>query len=217
MTGAGLRRFTGQAQAPSPTETAATTDTAEVCELCGRPTGAEHGHVVDLTNRSLLCACRPCYLLFTRPDAGGRFTAVPQRYAHDPDHPISRAEWDALGIPVGSVFFLSGDSGTHAFYPSPAGATECQLDLAALAALTHEHPLLAAAQPDVEAVLVHCADGDEGGGAVEAFLVPIDACYELVGTVRLLWRGFDGGQEAKDAIEAHYARLRTLARPLAED
>ena len=28
----------------------------------------------------------------------------------------------------------------------------------------------------------------------ECFLVPIDACYELVGQLRRLWQGFDGGQ-----------------------
>ena len=27
-------------------------------------------------------------------------------------------------------------------------------------------------------------------------LVPIDACYRLVGLVKLHWRGFDGGSEA---------------------
>ena len=27
---------------------------------------------------------------------------------------------------------------------------------------------------------------------VEGFLVPIDICYELVGHLRMLWRGFDG-------------------------
>jgi hypothetical protein len=205
---AGLRRFVGAAQTPAPTA-----DPVELCEMCGRPAGEPHGHVVDIENRALLCACRPCYLLFTRPDSGaGRFRAVPDRYVSDPEHPVSRAEWDAVGIPVGSVFFLRGESGVHAFYPSPAGATECQLDLAAFAALQRDHPLLAAAQDDVEAVLVH----GEAGGPVEVFLVPIDACYELVGTVRLLWRGFDGGTAARAAINACYDRIRAAARPLAE-
>ena len=30
-------------------------------------------------------------------------------------------------------------------------------------------------------------------GGAECFIVPIDACYELVGHLRRLWRGFDGG------------------------
>jgi hypothetical protein len=48
---------------------------------------------------------------------------------------------------------------------------------------------------------------------VECFLVPIDACYELVGTVRMFWKGFDGGTEARERIEAFFDRLRDRARP----
>ena len=59
--------------------------------------------------------------------------------------------------------------------------------------------MLATLQPDVEALLVRAAA--DGGGA-ECYLVPIDACYELVGQLRRLWRGFDGGREAHDALDA---------------
>ena len=45
---------------------------AEQCELCATEVPAEHGHVADLENSTLACACRACYLLFTRPDAGRR-------------------------------------------------------------------------------------------------------------------------------------------------
>ena len=44
-------------------------------------------------------------------------------------------------------------------------------------------------------------------GTHEAYLVPIDACYELVGQLRRLWRGFDGGTEASDALDAFFADL----------
>ena len=43
----------------------------EVCELCAEPISDEHGHLVDLQARTLLCACRGCYLLFTSEGAGG--------------------------------------------------------------------------------------------------------------------------------------------------
>ena len=213
--GSGLRRFVGPAPAPPPD---AQSEKVERCEMCGEPAGNPHGHVVDVTNRRLLCACRPCYLLFTRPDAGGgRLRAVPDRYASDPAHPIGRAEWDRLGIPVGSVFLLRGENGVTAFYPSPAGATECLLDLDALADLAKNHPLLSAAEDEVEAVLVRAeSDTDPVDSYVDAYVVPIDACYELVGTVRLYWRGFDGGPEARSAIDAFYDRVRAAARPLAE-
>jgi hypothetical protein len=173
--------------------------------MCNAPVSAEHGHVVDTEHRSLKCACRACYLLFTRPDAG-RFRAVPDRYLHDPSHPLTAAEWEGLGIPVGAVFFLRGAGGLTAFYPSPAGATECLLDLDAWARLAATHPMLAAAEPDVEAVLIHST-----ADTVACLLVPIDVCYELVGLVRVYWKGFDGGQEAHEEIDAFFARLRARA------
>jgi hypothetical protein len=43
-------------------------------------------------------------------------------------------------------------------------------------------------------------------------VVPIDACYELVGKLRLLWKGFDGGQEAREAIDSFFDRVATRAR-----
>ena len=42
--------------------------------------------------------------------------------------------------------------------------------------------------------------------------MPIDACYELVGTVRMYWQGFDGGQEARERIAEFYAGVRSRAR-----
>jgi hypothetical protein len=44
--------------------------------------------------------------------------------------------------------------------------------------------------------------------ATECFLVPIDACYELVGRVRMHWRGFQGGQEVWREIDGFFDRLR---------
>lgn len=175
--------------------------------MCGGPIASEHGHVVDLHNRALLCTCRPCGLLFTRPESGGgRFRAVPERYLTDPAHPLSVAEWEQLGIPVRAAFFLRGAEGTNAFYPSPAGATECELDLREWAELSESHPLLATAEQDVEAILIRA-----GEDAVECYLVPIDECYLLVGIVRQYWSGFDGGPEAREHIDAFFARIADAA------
>lgn len=220
MTGpSGLRRFVpGSAPAPPPAAPAApppepAAAPAERCEMCATEVPAVHGHVADLDNATLACVCRACYLLFTESGAGGgRYRGVPDRYLADPARPMAVAEWDSLQIPVGLAFFLrSSRSGeTHAFYPSPAGATESTLDLAAWARLTAGYPLLAEAQPDTEAVLI-CRDG----AGVECYLVPIDACYELAGRMRLYWRGFDGGEQARAAITDFLADVRSRARDLA--
>jgi hypothetical protein len=218
----GLRRFVNGAS-PAGTPTAGTPPTStssvpevEKCEMCGAALAPTHGHIVDIEHRSLMCACRPCFLLFTHGNAsGGRYRAVPQRYLHDLDSPLTRAEWERLGIPVGSAFFLrSEEAGLTGFYPSPAGATQCLLDLDAWAEISVHHPLLATAEPDVEAILIRSSrDGSPDGpaDAVECYLVPIDACYQLVGTVRLHWKGFDGG-DARMRIDEFFDGIRERAQ-----
>ena len=47
--------------------------------------------------------------------------------------------------------------------------------------------------------------------SAECFLVPIDACYEFVGRLRMLWRGFDGGQEVRGSSTISSARSRRAA------
>jgi len=182
----------------------------ERCEFCAAMIAAEHGHVADLEKSSLSCACRPCYLLFTQ-GSGGRYRSVPDRYLADPARPMSAAEWDVLEIPVALAFFLRSSAAGEVvgFYPSPAGATQCRLDLSAWDRLAAGHPLLAAMAPDVEAALICRTDG-----GVEHFVVPVDACYELAGRMRLHWRGFDGGAQARESIAGFLEQVRSRARPL---
>jgi hypothetical protein len=183
----------------------------ERCELCAEMLAERHGHLVDLDSRSLLCACRPCTLLFTREGAaGGRYRAVPERYLAVTDFSLGPSEWAALQIPVGVAFFLTNArlDRTTAFYPSPAGATECELELDTWAEVLDANPVLKTMEPDVEAALVRT-----GAATSECFVVPIDACYELVGTLRKLWRGFDGGAEARAELEAYFDRVRRRAQP----
>lgn len=221
MTGStGLRRFVASppsAQAVSqppelPADPTAGTavSAAEKCEMCAVEIPAEHGHVADLEASSLVCACRACYLLFTHAQAGrGRYRAIPDRYLYDPERTLTVAQWDQFDIPVGLAFFLrSSERGeVTGFYPSPAGATECILDLHAWDRLAEDYPLLGAAAPDVEAALICRTDA-----GVEYFLVPIDACYELAGRMRLHWRGFDGGSEARESIAQFLGNVRARAR-----
>jgi len=184
---------------------------AEKCELCATDIPAGHGHVADLENTSLVCACRACYLLFTQPAAGrGRYRAVPDRYLSDPGPPLTAVEWDRLEIPVGLAFFFRSSAADRVagFYPSPAGVTECVLDLGAWEQLGRDHPLLGAPAPDVEAALISRTDD-----GIESFVVPIDACYELAGRMRLHWRGFDGGAEARASIAGFLDTVRSRARP----
>ena len=170
--------------------------------------------MVDLQHRSIACACLACALLFTRP--GGRYRTVPDRVRADPRRPLTGAEWAELQIPVSIAFFFvnSALGRVIASYPSPAGVTECELDLAAWDRLAAAHPLLGAMTPDVEAILVTGGDPHSADGIVETFLVPIDVCYSLAGALRLEWHGFDGGAEGRQILADLRTRLRERARPL---
>jgi hypothetical protein len=164
-----------------------------------------HRHLVDTEKRALACACVPCSLLFERPGAaGGRFRAVPDRYLADPDHRLDDSAWEVLQIPVGVAFFFRNAALDRlvALYPSPAGATESELDPSAWQTVLGGSRLAALLEPDVEALLLRRVEG-----RAECYLVPIDICYELVGRMRLLWQGFDGGAEARADLEAFFAHV----------
>jgi hypothetical protein len=179
----------------------------ERCELCAQPVPGPHGHVVHIEGRALMCACRPCYLLFTG-DGDQRYRAVPDRYLRFAGVGADGPAFDALDIPVGLAFLFrnSVQERMVAFYPSPAGATESELSLAAWDAVRAAHPELDTLRPDVEALLVRRATpGLAGSGSCH--LVPIDVCYELVGTLRRVWRGFDGGADAREAMAAFFATV----------
>jgi len=179
----------------------------ERCELCGQPLPERHAHVVHLERRNLLCACRPCYLLFTAGGAGGgKYRAVPERCLDLGGGVLTAEQWERAQIPVDLAFFFFNSSlgRTVAFYPSPAGATESLLPLETWREVEQANPALADLAPDVEALLVY--KRPEG---FESWVVPIDACYELVGIVRRHWKGFQGGEEAWRAIEGFFAGLRS--------
>jgi hypothetical protein len=179
----------------------------ERCDVCGEEIGDEHGHLVDAQARNLMCACRGCYLLFVSEGAGGgHFKAVPERYLAFEGFELAPSGWDALQIPVSVAFFFFNSSlgRVAAFYPSPAGATESELPLDRWAEVVAANPEVATLQPDVEAFLVRAHPDSDA----ECYLVPIDACYELVGRLRQLWRGFDGGREAREQLELFFDRVR---------
>lgn len=197
-----LRRITADRPRPDP---------GERCEMCAVPMADEHSHVVDLTNRSLMCTCRGCYLLFSDQQAQLRFRGVPDRYFSFPDFDFTDADWESLQIPVGLVFCFrhSGMDAMVSFYPGPAGATESELPMSAWDDVLARNEVLGTLLPDVEALLIRRSpEGD-----FNAHLVPIDACYELVGTMRLTWRGFDGGQEAQAALDGFFDRVEQRSRP----
>ena len=187
----------------------------ERCEMCAESIAEEHQHVVNVEGRQLMCVCRACYLLFTEAHAELRYRAVPDRYLFFPGFALDRRKWEALQIPVGLAFFFRNSAldRTVAFYPGPAGATECELDLAVWNEVRAADPRVDTMADDTEALLVRVPDDPEVNAEPPVcHLVPIDACYEFVGRLRALWRGFDGGQEARAYIDEFFEQLAARSK-----
>ncbi|MGA7051287.1 MAG: DUF5947 family protein [Mycobacterium sp.] len=205
-----LARITSNRGAPEPA--------GERCEMCSELIADEHQHVVNVAGRQLMCVCRACYLLFTDCNATLRYRAVPDRYLAFPDFALDRRAWAALQIPVGVAFFFTNSElgRTVAFYPGPAGATESELDLDAWNGLSGADARVGILTDDVEALLVRVPENEEAeegeSTQPQTYLVPIDACYEFVGRLRMLWRGFDGGQQARQYIDSFFAQVANRAR-----
>ena len=105
---------------------------------------------------------------------------------------------------MGLAFFVMGGNGTViAHYPSPAGATQWEVDPQAWASVVDHCPTLRTLQPDVEALLVNTARGQQ-----HHWLVPIDDCFRLVAVVRQEWKGLSGGSRVWPEIERFFAELK---------
>jgi hypothetical protein len=182
----------------------------ERCELCNEPMPSEHRHLLELSSRELVCACRPCSLLFDKEGSGsGRYKLLPERRLRLEDFALGEQAWEELRVPVEMAFFFhnTAEGRVLAYYPGPMGPTESQLQLSSWRELEAENPILTELEPDVEALLVNRV-----GGARRYWLVPLDECYSLVGLIRTRWRGLSGGSEVWGEIENFFEQLDRRAR-----
>jgi hypothetical protein len=185
--------------------------------MCAEAIADEHQHVVNVEGRQLMCVCRGCYLLFTDTEADLRYRAIPDRYLVFPDFGLDKRHWETLQIPVGLAFFFRNSvlDRTVAFYPGPAGATESELDLKAWNEIRTSEPRVDMLADDTEALLVRVPDDERS--ALHGYLLPVDACYEFVGRLRLMWHGFDGGHQVRAFIDDFFQMLddrsEAVARP----
>jgi hypothetical protein len=181
----------------------------ERCDLCSIGLPPEHRHLLELATHKILCSCDACGLRFENV-LDGKFKLIPRDVRSLPGFQLSDAQWEDLALPIDLAFLFYSTPAKRmmALYPSPAGATESLLSLAAWDSLVAENPALAGMQPDVEALLVNRV-----GERRLYYLAPIDVCFELVGLMRTHWRGLSGGEEVWREIEAFYTRLAEKAQP----
>lgn len=205
-----LRQFTREREAARPP--------LEHCDFCSEPIPPEHRHLLDLSKREVVCSCNACSLLFGNEGAGkGKYRVIPRRYLLMPDFQMTDEQWDDLTIPVNMVYIFRSSMGTQqpgvqgvtAFYPSPAGAIESLLNLESWEVLVHNNPILNDLQPDVEALLINRVRDKR-----MYYIVPIDTCYQLVGLIRLHWKGLSGGEEVWKAITEFFTGLQAKSQTM---
>ncbi|CAA9393754.1 MAG: Uncharacterized protein MSMEG_2717 [uncultured Rubrobacteraceae bacterium] len=205
-----LRRF-AQEQSEKAVEAVAQKQAVpESCELCSEPIPPEHRHLLNVSTREIMCACRPCSILFDKEAASeGKLRLVPDRCLSIEDFEMSDVQWASLRIPVDMAFFFHSTpvERVAAFYPSPMGPTESLLELSAWEELEEGNPVLKEMERDAEALLINRVRGTR-----EYFLVPIDECYSLVGLIRIHWRGLSGGQEVWEEIDRFFEALRRRSK-----
>src|ERR687894_2475519 len=101
-----LRRFAQQQSERATAVEARRQAAQESCELCSEPIPTEHRHLLNVSTREIMCACRPCSILFDREAASeGRYRVIPDRRLFLGDFEMSDAQWENLRIPVDMAFF----------------------------------------------------------------------------------------------------------------
>lgn len=179
----------------------------ERCELCSAELSGEHQHLLNPSDRNIVCACDPCAILFSG-QAGAKYRRIPRNARLLQEFLMRDEEWESLMIPINLAFFFhSSQAGRMmAIYPSPAGATESLLHLESWGEIARQNPGLEQMKPDVEALLINRV-----GDHREYYLAPIDRCYRLVGLIRTHWHGLSGGAEVWKQIDSFFSELKPVS------
>jgi hypothetical protein len=199
---ANLRRLA--AGAPGAAEAGAGT-LEEACDLCGVGIQEKHNHLLQLTDRRILCVCTSCW---AQRSADPEYRPTGSRVLWLEDFRLPEDLWGRLQIPIGLAFFIfsSATDSMIALYPSPAGATESELELGAWEDLVRENPALESLEPDAEALVVNRITEP-----AQFAIVPIDECYGLVGAVKASWEGISGGAAIEREVPQFFEGIRRRA------
>jgi Fe-S cluster biogenesis protein NfuA/nitrite reductase/ring-hydroxylating ferredoxin subunit len=171
------------------------------CELCPLGIGENHRHLLHLVERRIICVCETCW---STRSGDPEFRPPGSRTLVLDDFDMSDEVWAGFGIPIGLTFLMrsSVSGGVVALYPSPAGATESELDLGAWDTLCAANPVLDRLEPDAEALVV-----DRTSARHVYAIVPVDQAYRLVGLVKERWEGISGGRGVQEAVAEYFEAL----------
>lgn len=175
---------------------------AEQCDLCGAALAEDHRHLLHIEERRILCACEPCVAM----RAGeGPYRPTGSRVLWLDSFDLADDLWARLRVPIGLAFFMRSSSAGRVvgLYPSPAGATECELELDAWDELRRANPVLDSLEPDIEGLIVNRVSSPH-----QFAIAPIDQCYRLVGAIKASWEGISGGRAVEEVVPAFLEELR---------
>ena len=162
------------------------------CDLCGTSMPEDHRHLLQLDERSIVCACESCWALRS---GDAEYVPTGSRVVWLDDLDLPDDLWARFQIPIGLAFFLRTQGGVVAFYPSPAGATESELDLGVWGELCAKNPVVADLEPEAEALIV-----DNRSETARAAIVPDG-------------RGLPAGGAREGELAGHLGRLRRGGGP----
>jgi hypothetical protein len=199
-----LRRFArGAERAP-----------VELCNFCSAGLSSVHQHLIEPEQRSLVCVCDACAILFGS-QGETKYRRVPRRTHFLPDFRLTDAQWQNLMIPIQLAFIFNNSAAQKsiALYPSPAGPIESWLEAATWAEIASLNPVLKKMEPDVEALLINRLGRVSTGvnRAHEYYIAPIDECFRLTGILRAHWRGLSGGAMVWEKIAQFFLELKKRA------
>ena len=186
----------------------------ESCEMCAEPIADEHRTWSTSHSRQLMCTCRACYLLFTAEAAAA---ALPRRARPLPVLPGLRPDPGRLGRagdpgrPGVLLLQLGARAGSSPSTRARPGATESELRWSAWQRCWPP-TRSSTCSPDVEALLVRGARRrPRARAATWCRSTPATSWSAGCGMV---WRGFDGGQDAR-ARDRRVLRRGVGAQPAA--
>ena len=185
----------------------------ETCDMCAEVIGEDHPHVVDIESRQLMCTCRGCMLLFTAETAHLRYRAVPDRYLSFPDFDAVRGRLGRARHPgrSGVLLLQFGSRAPGRLLSGSGGRDRVGARPGRLVRRAWPPTRSSTCSPMTSR---RCSSADPTMIIKpQCFLVPIDACYEFAGRLRQVWRGFDGGQDARAEIAGFFARVSARSRP----
>jgi hypothetical protein len=201
-----LARMRTIARSAAPSQTGGAPGSAqERCDLCHTTVPEDHRHMLHLVERRIVCTCEACWALYS---GNPEYRPTGSRTLFLDGFQCDAELWAAFQIPIGLAFLMRSTvtEGIVAFYPSPAGATESELSLDAWDALVARNPALEELDVDAEALVV-----DRISDPPQYAILPIDACYALVGLVKSRWEGISGGGAIEQAVPEFFTALRARA------